>query len=576
MNKKKKSYIVSVVTAFLAIAGLMAVEFMKPGEEPAYIPYGEFLNMAESGGVAEVSLSNGARIGFTGPGGTAYETDNPRKAELKEDLLLLGVSVTEESSAAAEPLLSTVVSLVCFGAAILFAARLMHRQSGGAVMAMDVKDAAPERKERVGFDDVAGNEEAKDSVSDIVDFIKNPEKSTRYGARMPRGVIFYGPPGTGKTLMAKAIAGEAGAAFYAVSGSDFVQMYVGIGASRVRALFKKAREAGGAVIFIDEIDALAKKRAASPSGGSDERDQTLNALLTEMSGFEPNDGVVVIAATNRLDTLDEALLRPGRFDRSVEIGLPDLNGRERILRLHCKNKPMSDSVDIGRLARQTVYFSGAMLENLLNEAAITAARKGAESISHQDVDEAYYSIIAGKAKKDRSGIMERERRTTAWHEAGHALAAKLMCPENTVAKITIIPSTKGAGGFCLNIPPDKLYFTKNELEAQVVVSLAGRAAEEINSGAENVTTGAANDLAQASALARDIVSKYGMSEAGLAPIAEADINREHAGILERLYNEARGLLRANEAALKRVANALLLKETLNEAELEGMIREENR
>lgn len=563
-------YILAICAGFALFAVLMATGLLEDGSKPAYISYSEFMGMAEDGAVTGVTLRDGARFEFTDAEGAVWETDNPRNPLFKEALLTMGIAVEEDKSSS--DLMSTVVTLLFFGFIFFFAIRMMNRNGGNKVMAMDVKDAAESGGTGIGFDDIAGNEEAKDSVTDVVDYIKDPGKFARYGARMPRGVIFYGPPGTGKTLMAKAVAGEAGVKFFAVSGSDFVQMYVGVGASRVRALFKKARESGRAVIFIDEIDALAKKRAAVPSGGTDERDQTLNALLTEMSGFTANDGIVVIAATNRLDTLDEALLRPGRFDRQVEIGLPDLNSRERILRLHSKNKPLADTIDIPGLARQTVYFSGAMLENLMNEAAITAARKGQGQICGEDVDEAYYSIVAGKAKKDRSAIRENERRVTAYHEAGHALAAKIRCPENTVAKVTIIPSTRGAGGFCLNIPPDKLFFTKTELESQVIVSLAGRAAEELVCGFDNITTGASGDLIQASNLTRDIIIKYGMSKsAGLAPADEDECRREQAGLLEQLYDEAKNLLGANEEALKRVANALLLKETISEGELDGLV-----
>lgn len=570
MANKKKAYICLAALAVLTAAVIAAAALWPKNGGPEYVGYNEFITMTESGTVAGVTLTDGSRFTFTTADGASFETDNPRNSQFKETLLLQGISVAEGNGGG--DIVSTVGSLLFFVMAAFLVLRLMNRQSGSAVMAMDFKEAAETVKARVAFDDIAGSDEAKESVLDIVDFIKNPGKYAGYGARMPRGVIFYGPPGTGKTLMAKAIAGEAGAPFFAVSGSDFVQMYVGVGASRIRALFKKAREAGKAVIFIDEIDALAKKRGGYPSSGGDERDQTLNALLTEMSGFLPNDGVVVIAATNRLDTLDEALLRPGRFDRQVELGLPDLASRERILHLHGKNKPLAGDVDMASLARQTVFFSGAMLENLMNEAAIAAARKGSGVITEGELDEAYYTIVAGKAKKDRSGVMEQERKVTAFHEAGHALAAKLKCPDNTVSKITIIPSVRGAGGFCLNIPPDKLFYTKTELENQIMVSLAGRASEELTFGQENITTGASADLTQASALIRDMVVKYGMGQdAGLTPLSETDTLRECGVLAERLYNDVKSFLISRQSALKRVANALLLKETLNESELTAII-----
>lgn len=569
MTKKKILYIVTIGLAFAAIVGFAVIEMVGGGVETYQVGFNEFMLMAEEGRVAGVTLDDSAIITFIDTDGNYFSTNNPRNPLFKENLLLMGIFV--EESGGGTDVASGLVTFGFFAAAFFIIMRVMRRPNGGAVMAMDVKDAAESGHIGIGFSDIAGNEEAKDSVTDVVDFIKCPEKYALLGARMPRGVIFYGPPGTGKTLMAKAIAGEAGVKFFAVSGSDFVQMYVGVGASRVRALFKKARDEGGGVIFIDEIDALAKKRSNVSTGGSDERDQTLNALLTEMSGFNANEGIVVIAATNRLDTLDEALLRPGRFDRQVEINLPDINSRERILRLHSKNKPLAQNVDITGLAKQTVYFSGAMLENLMNEAAITAARKGAGVIAADDVDEAYYSIVAGKAMKNRGSLKEAERRVTAFHEAGHALIAKLSCPENSVPKVTIIPSTRGAGGFCLNIPPDKLFFTKADLEAQLMVSLAGRAAEDLIGGPQNVTTGAAADLTQVAKLASDIVTRYGMSASGLIVTDETEAAREQATLVEHLYERTKALLADHAATLKRIANALLLKETVNETELDGLI-----
>jgi cell division protease FtsH len=372
--------------------------------------------------------------------------------------------------------------------------------------------------------------------------------------------------------MARAIAGEAEVPFFAVSGSDFVQMYVGVGAGRVRELFKKARATGRAVIFIDEIDAVGRTRAAGGNGGTDERDQTLNALLTEMSGFDGSEGIVVIAATNRLDTLDEALLRPGRFDRQIEIGLPDLAGRRRILEAHAADKPLNAEIDLEILAKQTVFFSGAMLENLLNEAAINAAKSGRAAIGQKEIDSAYYTIVAGSEKKDRSGIKELERRITAYHEGGHALATKLLLPANSVAKITIIPSTKGMGGYCLNLPPDKMYYTKSELQSQAMTLLAGRAAEEIVFGAENVTTGASNDIQRANALIKDFVIKYGMSDAlGLTTTTDKDAEKECRRQIGELYNKTRDLLAAHRETLNKIADALLEKETLNEDELDSLL-----
>ncbi|MCL2360784.1 MAG: AAA family ATPase [Defluviitaleaceae bacterium] len=426
---------------------------------------------------------------------------------------------------------------------------------------------------RYDFNDIAGNIEAKESVNDIVDYLRDPEKYKAYGARMPKGILLHGKPGTGKTLMAKAMAGEAGVPFYAVSGSDFVQMYVGVGAARVRELFKKARDAGGGVIFIDEIDALGKKRSDGLSG-NDEREQTLNALLTEMQGFSDGAGIVVIAATNRPDTLDEALMRPGRFDRRVEVGLPDLAARKQILALHAKNKPLSKMTNMEKLAVDTVFFSGAMLEGLLNDAAINAAKRGGGNIEPEDISTAYYTALAGSEKKDRSGIRQKERAVTAWHESGHALAATLLNPENRVAKVTIIPSAGGAGGFCANIPAERMYWTKRELEEQIMINLAGRAAEELHFGIDGVTTGASNDIEKATQTALQYVAKFGMGEGLLDRLALKDdqnINKECADLINRLYDETRVLLKENYPAMEALVEGLLENETLDGDEVREIL-----
>ncbi|MDR1642372.1 MAG: ATP-dependent metallopeptidase FtsH/Yme1/Tma family protein [Clostridiales bacterium] len=554
---------------FAVVAAIILIFLMNEGKAEI-IPYSIFLEMAYDGQVSEVVLSDDAQMKFKLIGEDDYLlTDNPRNATLKEELLLQGIPVSEGGFLAAGNASANLAgaALLCFILFMVYRASIKQPQKS---MALSIANQAEASAHFLSFSDVAGNEEAKDSVADIIDFLKNPEKYAKYGARMPKGVIFYGPPGTGKTLMAKAIAGESGAPFHAVSGSDFVQMYVGVGAGRIRELFQKARQSGKAVIFIDEIDALGKKRAGAAMGGNDEREQTLNALLTEMSGFSSGEGIVVIAATNRLDTLDEALLRPGRFDRQVEIGLPDLSARKSILSLHRKNKPMSDKVDMDALSRQTVFFSGAMLENLLNEAAIFAAKRGADAIEPNDVDKAYYTIIAGGEKKDRSGIREAERRITAWHESGHALAAKLLSPETTVAKITIVPSSKGAGGFCVNIPPDKMYWTKQELEGQIMINFAGRAAEELTFGASNITTGASNDIEKSVSLAKDYVTRYGMGES-LIHSEESEM-KECQSLLDSLYQKTKAMLEANRRILDGIAQELLVKETLGEKELDLVIK----
>jgi cell division protease FtsH len=418
-----------------------------------------------------------------------------------------------------------------------------------------------------------------------VDFLKNPEKYARMGARMPRGVIFYGPPGTGKTLLAKAVAGEAGVPYFAFSGSDFVQVYVGVGAARIRDVFKKAREMGRCVIFFDEIDALGKKRDGMASGGNDERSQTLNALLTEMSGFNSNGGIVVIAATNRLDVLDEALLRPGRFDRQVEIGLPDINGRFEILKIHSRNKPLDRGIDMKKLAHQTVFFSGAQLENLMNEAAIFAAKRGSKLIERADVDKAYYTVIAGAEKKDRSAISRLDREITAYHEAGHALVTKLVAPENRVTKVTIIPSTRGAGGFSVSLPPDRMYRSRKQMESSIKIALAGRIAEEIIFGRDNVTTGASNDIEKATQIVMALVKRFGMGEStGMlnydilfqnSVASQEHIVEECRAFMDKYYRETSDLLVENKYLLDRIARTLLEKESIDEECLDAILSGES-
>lgn len=430
---------------------------------------------------------------------------------------------------------------------------------------------------RIGFKDVAGNEEAKATLEEMVDFIKNPEIYKEFGARLPRGVLLYGPPGTGKTLLAKAIAGEAKVPFFPVAGSDFVQVYAGLGASRIRELFKKAKDAGKSVIFIDEIDSIGKKRKGNNMAGSEEGDRTLNALLAEMSGFKENDGIIVIAATNRIDVLDEALLRPGRFDRQVEVELPDINARYKILELHGQNKPLNKDIDLRTLAAETVYFSGAKLENLLNEAAMFAVKTKAKEISSEHINKAYYKVLVGDEKLDRSYINNRDKEITAYHEAGHALIAKLVDKDNRVTKVSIIPSTKGIGGFSLNIPSDKIYRTKKDLYSNIMIALGGRAAEEIIFGRDNITTGASSDLEKATDIALSMVGSLGMDdEFGLLNmnvLLSKDIKDDNSliirtkEILEDLYKETIELLKESMVYLENITQELLINETIDEIDI---------
>lgn len=579
MNKKVAVIVCCVLTALVCAAVYMTTLPTKVS-----ITYINFLSKVDKGMVDTVYLNDKPDIKVKLKDGTVVYTDNPRDEGFKEELLKKGVKVDEMEFA------STWQNAVGFGAGILIFGMIGYfvitntaRQRSGGLLDISVISNGQEIDRGINFANVAGNEEAKESVSDIVDFLKEPDKYSKYGARMPRGIIFYGPPGTGKTLLARAVAGEAKVPFYAMSGSDFVQVYVGVGAGRVRDLFKKARQTGKCVIFIDEIDALGKKREGGGiSGGNDEREQTLNALLSEMSGFKDSDGIVVIAATNRLDTLDEALLRPGRFDRHIEVGLPDVNGRYEILKMHVRNKPVSDSVNLKKVAEQTVFFSGAMLESMINEAAILAAKRRARAIEKEDIDKAFYTVLAGAEKKDRSAIANIDRKITAYHEAGHAIVAKLISPENKVAKVTIIPSTKGAGGYTMNIPPDRMYRTKKDMEKDIMVSLGGRCAEEIVFGEDNITTGASGDIERATETVLSMVKRFGMNKnTGLISYdvlyknsfngINDKILDECKNKLDELYSEVKSLLIENMGKLDCIANALLEKETLEEEEIDSII-----
>ncbi|HWT27230.1 MAG TPA: ATP-dependent metallopeptidase FtsH/Yme1/Tma family protein, partial [Mobilitalea sp.] len=510
----KKTYLIFLSVLVLLIAGLAGYHFMnKPSSK---MTYPSFLDAVSQKQVNEVILdvnSNSFKAELVNEPGRFYTVPNPKTDNFTEYLLTNGIIVNYGQ----DNLVSTILK-VAFVVLIIGGMFIYVRRGGNSnpLMKDSNKGKKSTKSKPITLAQVAGNAEAKSMVEDIIQFIKEPEKYAAVGARMPKGLLLYGPPGTGKTLMAKAIAGEANVPFYAMSGSDFVQMYVGVGASRIRNLFNKAKKSEKAVIFIDEIDAIGKKRARSVSASNDERDQTLNALLTEMSGFNENQGIVVIGATNRLDTLDEALLRPGRFDRQIEIGLPDVNARKKILGLYAGKKPLSDDVDLDELAKSTVYFSGAMLENLLNEAAIIAANDGQSVICNSNIEKAFYTVIAGAPKMDRSYITERDRKITAYHEAGHALATTLLLPEHFLSKVTIIPSVRGAGGFNLSIPKDTMFQSQRQITANIQVLLAGRVAEELIFGKEEITTGASNDIQKASSMVMDYINKFGMDpELGL-------------------------------------------------------------
>ncbi|MBU5477442.1 ATP-dependent zinc metalloprotease FtsH [Eubacterium sp. MSJ-21] len=449
-----------------------------------------------------------------------------------------------------------------------------------------------ENDQKYTFKDVAGLEEEKEDMAEIVDFLRNPKKYNTLGARIPKGVLLEGPPGTGKTLLAKAVAGEAGVPFFSISGSDFVEMFVGVGASRVRDLFEDAKKNAPCIVFIDEIDAVARKRGSGLGGGHDEREQTLNQMLVEMDGFGTNEGIIVLAATNRVDILDPAILRPGRFDRKVMVGRPDVKGREEILRVHVRNKPLSDDVDLHEIARTTAGFAGADLENLMNEAAICAAKQNRQFIKKEDVDKCFVKIGIGGEKKSRL-VPEKERRITAYHESGHAILFHLLSEVGPVHLVSIIPNGRGAGGYTMPLPEnDNVFMTKKHMQQDIMVSFGGRIAEELIFG--DITTGASADIKQATQTAQAMVVKYGMSEkVGLinyevnseeevflgrdlgharnySEKVAALIDKEVRRIMDECYQEAKLIIESHIDVLHRCAAALLEKERINRAEFEAL------
>ncbi len=510
-----------------------------------------------------------------------------------------GVKTTIEEESNSGIWLSLLVSFLPLVIIIFFFYMMMSQQGGGGggggrVMNFGKSKAkeADKKANRVRFSDVAGAEEEKQELVEVVEFLKDPRRFVELGARIPAGVLLEGPPGTGKTLLAKAVAGEAGVPFYSISGSDFVEMFVGVGASRVRDLFETAKKNAPAIIFIDEIDAVGRQRGAGMGGGHDEREQTLNQLLVEMDGFDGNEGVIVIAATNRSDVLDPALLRPGRFDRQILVGRPDVKGREAILRVHARNKPLSDDGDLKVVAQQTPGFAGADLENVLNEAAVVAARRNKKKIDASDIDEAEDRVIAGPAKKDRV-INKREREMVAYHEAGHTIVGLVLSRARVVHKVTIIPRGR-AGGYMIALPKeDQFLMTKEDMFEQIVGLLGGRTAEEIIFGVQS--TGASNDFEQATALARSMVTEYGMSDK-LGPVqyegnhqvfvgrdygqtkayseqVAFEIDQEVRKILMDAHQKAHEIIEEHRAQHKLIAEKLLEHETLDAKAIKSLFEE---
>jgi len=557
------------------------------------ISYTEFLAMVDDERVAEVTMQ-GQELFVTDINRSRFKVFSPQDPELIKILRQKGVTIQAKPPAESPWYMSVLVSwfpmLVLIGVWIFF---MRQMQSGGGKALSFGKSRArlmSDSMAKVTFEDVAGIDEAKEELGEIVEFLREPKKFTRLGGRIPKGVLLMGPPGTGKTLLGRAIAGEAGVPFFSISGSDFVEMFVGVGASRVRDLFVQGKKNAPCIIFIDEIDAVGRHRGAGLGGGHDEREQTLNQLLVEMDGFESNEGVILISATNRPDVLDPALLRPGRFDRQIVVSLPDIKGREKILKVHMKKTPIADNVDAVILAKGTPGFSGADLENLVNEAALLAAKRNKEKIDMFDFEDSKDKVYMGLERKSKV-IKEEDRKTTAYHEGGHALVARFLPETDAVNKITIIPRGRAAG-ITWFLPEERDFKYKDQLQSELAVAFGGRVAEEIVF--DRISTGAANDIKQATDLAQQMIRTWGMSE-DLGPLSYAKgeeqvflgreiaqhrdyseataqkIDDEIHRLIDNAYKRAREILEENLDILHKLSDELLEKETVMGAELDELI-----
>lgn len=592
MNRFFKGLMMYLVIGFVFLS-ILTMLFPPVTKRPENIDYTTFRELVKQGRVTRVTIVDRQITGELVTG-DLFKTYNPGDVYLVNDLTEAGVRVEGKAPSSWWTLLfPNLIVIVVF---IVFWLFILNQMQGGSNKAISFgKSRAKlhmEGKTKVTFDDVAGLDEAKEELKEVVEFLKNPKKFVELGAKIPKGVLLMGPPGTGKTLLARAVAGEAGVAFFSISGSDFVEMFVGVGAARVRDLFATAKKNAPCIVFVDEIDAVGRQRGAGLGGGHDEREQTLNQLLVEMDGFESNIGIILLAATNRPDVLDPALLRPGRFDRQVIVDIPDIRGREAILKVHAKGKPLADDVDLKILARRTVGFTGADLSNMLNEAALLAARKGARRISMAECEEAIEKVIAGPEKKSRL-MSDADRTLTAYHEAGHAVAGAFLPNTDPVHKVTIIPRGR-AGGYTLMLPKeDKYYVSKSEALAEVTVLLAGRAAEELF--LDDISTGASHDLERATKLVRKMICEWGMSpELGPRTFGQrhedtvflgrdisrdrdyseeiaAAIDKEERKIIDECYQKARSLLEEKRDAVEAVVAALKEKETLEANEFRQIV-----
>ena len=606
--KGGQNYMVLIITMIFTLLCVSAMHNLWQQSRTQLVPYSEFNQMLKDGAVDSVVVSSnkieitpkkgskkytGSQSKYGGLIGIEYYTIPMYDPDLQTKLDAAGVTQYEQAQvdATASIIVLILEWVLPIGLMVLLLNFMMRRMGGGnGIMGVGKSNAKVyvQKETGVTFKDVAGEDEAKESLTEIVDFLHNPGKYTKIGAKLPKGALLVGPPGTGKTLLAKAVAGEAKVPFYSLSGSDFVEMFVGVGASRVRDLFKQAQQSAPCIIFIDEVDAIGKSRD-SRMGGNDEREQTLNQLLSEMDGFDSSKGLLVMAATNRPEILDPALLRPGRFDRRVIVDKPDLKGRINILKVHSKDVKLDESVNFEEIALATSGAVGADLANMMNEAAITAVKHGRHAVAQSDLFEAVELVLVGKEKKDRI-LSKEERRIVSYHEVGHALVSALQKDAEPVQKITIVPRTMGALGYVMHVPEEKYLNTEKEIRAMLVGYLAGRAAEEIVF--DTVTTGAANDIEQATRIARAMITQYGMSKKfglmGLetkenqylsgrtvlncSDVTAAEIDQEVMIILKDSYEEAKRLLMENRDALDKIADFLIEKETITGKEFMKIFR----
>ena len=606
-NKQKKRNQTIIIIVIAALITIIASTFMSKIFENATskeIYYNDFLKMVDDGEVKKIIFSDDGKIYITPKKQedeyfkmTYYTTQINGDEELLPKLNKAGVEYKGQLSDKQSSVLTFILEFILPFALIYFIMGLLLRKvsNGSGMMGVGKSNAKVyvEKETGVTFADVAGQDEAKESLTEIVDFLHNPGKYASIGAKLPKGALLVGPPGTGKTLLAKAVAGEGKVPFFSLSGSDFVEMFVGVGASRVRDLFKQAQQSAPCIIFIDEIDAIGKSRDAKYGGGNDEREQTLNQLLSEMDGFDTSKGLFILAATNRPEVLDKALLRPGRFDRRIIVNKPDLKGRLDVLKVHSRNVAMDETVNLNEIALATSGAVGSDLANMINEAAINAVKHGRKAISQADLLESLEVVIAGKEKKDRI-LGEKEKKTVAYHEVGHALITALEKHSEPVQKITIIPRTMGALGYVMQVPEEEKYLmSKDELIARIVTLLGGRAAEEIVF--ESITTGASNDMEKATQIAREMITQYGMSDKfGLmsletvenqylsgsarlncSDVTAAEVDEEVKKLLKQCYEKAKTLLSENRAALDKIAEFLYEKETITGKEFMKIYNEIN-